>query len=86
MLDDKLITWKHMDVKAIENAYDKIHPLISGDYPDSKTRNKLIKLLEAFLPDYNFKCDEENNPPNVVNSGNIVVNVSKNNEYINIIF
>lgn len=75
-----------MNIKEIENAYDKISPLISGEHPNSKTRNKLKKLLEAFLPDFDIKCDEENNPYYVVDSGNFMVRVSKNDKYINIIF
>ena len=77
-----------MDLKLIEKTRNKIAPLIADDYPDAKTRIKVKKLMEAFLPNYEIKCDEENNPPNIIESGNIVVNVydRKFKEYTNVIF
>ena len=92
MVDSKLVTWGDMDIEAVENAFNKIRPLIEGEYPDSKTRVKLKKLMEAFLPEYDIKCDEENNPPEVMDSGNIVVKISTKKlpnqtySYIDVIF
>ena len=31
----------------VQDAYDKIAPIVAGDYPDSVTRTKIKKLLEA---------------------------------------
>ena len=44
--------------------------------------------MEAFLPYYEIKCDEENNPSTAVDSGHIWVRVSdaKNYRYIDVIF
>jgi len=74
---EKLKTWESMDVEAIEYAFNKVSPLIATDYPDAKTRTKVKKLMEAFLPDYDIKCDEENNPSEVVDSGHIFLRVNK---------
>ena len=74
---EKLKTWDGMDIEAIEYAFNKVSPLIATDYPDAKTRIKLKKLMEAFLPDYDIKCDEENNPPEVQDAQHIMVRVNK---------
>ena len=74
-LDKNLKTWEGMDIEAVEYAFNKISPIIAIDYPDAKTRAKVKKLMEAFLPDYEIKCDEENNPPEVMDSQHIFVTV-----------
>lgn len=74
-LNENLVTWNNLNIKLIEEAYYKISPLISSDYPDSKIKNKVKKLMEAFLPDYDIICDERNNPSDIVDSGNILVTV-----------
>jgi len=92
MSDGKINTWGDMDIPMIENAYNNIAPLIAGEYPDRKVRTKIKKLMEAFLPEYDIKCDEENNPPDVMDSGNVMVKVSTkiksdgSHNYINVIF
>ena len=92
MISENLKTWEGMDIEAIEYSYNKIAPVIAGDYPDSKTRTKVKKLMEAFLPDYVIKCDEENNPPEVQDTQHIMVRVSKpafpdgTTKYIDVIF
>jgi hypothetical protein len=92
MLSENLKTWEGMDIEVIEFAYKEISPLIQYDIIDSKTRTKLKKLMEAFLPDYDIKCDEENNPPEVVDSQHIIMRVSKpafpdgTTKYIDVIF
>lgn len=89
---EKLKTWEGMDIEAIEYAFNKVSPLIATEYPDAKTRTKLKKLMEAFLPDYEIKCDEENNSPEVVESQHIMVRVNKYMQhsgvvkYIDVIF
>lgn len=91
-LSENLKTWGDMDIPKIEKAYNDIAPLIAGEYPDAKTRTKLKKLMEAFLPDYEIKCDEENNSPKAMDSGNVMVRVSTkirpdgSHNYINVIF
>lgn len=81
-----------MNIKLIEEAYNKISPLIGSDYPDSKTRTKVKKLMEAFLPDYEIKCDEENNPSFFVDNGNVLVTVKTKTQidgsfnYVDVIF
>lgn len=75
MLDEKIKTWGNMDILLIKKAYDNIAPLIESDFPDKKTRKMIKKLMKQYLPDYKIKCDEENNPPNVMDSGHIFVQV-----------
>jgi hypothetical protein len=87
-----LITWNNMDIQLIEKTRDKIAPLIAGEYPDKRTREKVRKLMEAFLPDYEIKCDGENNPPEFVDSGRLMVRVkthtlpNQSYDYIDVIF
>lgn len=76
MLSPELITWDGLDVPAIEDAYNLIAPTIAGKFPDKETRENILGLMKANLPDYDIKCDEENNPPNVVDSGHVMVRVS----------
>lgn len=87
-LAPNLKTWEGMDIEAIEYTFNKVFPVIAGDYPDAKTRTKLKKLMEAMLPDYEIKCDEENNPPEVVDSQHIFVRVFdlKKLKYVDVIF
>lgn len=92
LINPSLNTWEDMDINSIEYAYEKISPIIADEYPNAKTRIKLKTLMEAFLPEYDIKCDEENNPPNLIDSGNIVVKVSTKKtlngtyKYIDVIF
>lgn len=57
---------------------------------DKGTRFVLKTILEDKLPGYIIKCDEENNPPSVVDSQNIMARVSKivngTTFYVDIIF
>ena len=76
-LGEGLKTWEGMDIEAIEYAFNKVSPLIASDYSDAKTCAKLKKLMEAMLPEYDIKCDEENNPPEVVEAQYIMVRVNK---------
>jgi hypothetical protein len=81
-----------MNIPKIEKTCNDVAPLIAGEYPDAITRTKLKKLMEAFLPEYEIKCDEENNTPEAMDAGNIMVTVSTPKRpngslnYVNIIF
>ena len=92
VLSEKLITWGDMDIPKITNVYNNIAPVIAGEYPDKKIRNEIKLLMEEALPEYVIKCDEENNPPEVMDSGNVFVMVSTKPKpdgsynYINVIF
>ena len=70
-----LVTWKYMDVEAIESAYNEIASKIAGNYPDKKTREFIKKEMEDRLPEYEIICDETNNSSTVIDSGNVVVRV-----------
>jgi hypothetical protein len=88
-----LITWgEGADIPQIKEAYEKIAPLVALDIPDAITRAKIKKLMKEALPDYEIKCDEENNSPEVIDNGNVMVRVSKPTfpsgsfNYIDVIF
>jgi len=65
----------NLDFQLIKNARDKILPLIITDYPDLIAMKKIKKLMEEALPDYEIKCDEENNPSTLLESGHVCVMV-----------
>ena len=58
----------------------------------SDTRETIKGLMKKELPEYEIKCDEENNPPEVIASGHIIVRVSTKPKldgsfnYINVIY
>ena len=82
-----IVTWADMDIPAIEKAYEDIKPLVLYEPCFKETRDKIKHMMEIALPNYKVKCDEENNPPNVVDSGNILVRVSDyKNSYVDVIF
>ncbi len=91
-LSEKLITWGDMDIAKITNVYNNIAPIIVGKLTDKITRNEIKLLMEEALPEYIIKCDEENNPPKVIDSGNIIIRIStkikpdKSYNYIDVIF
>ena len=77
-----------MDIKLIENVYEDIKLKVFGKYPDKKTRELIKDLMEKSLPLYKIKCDEENNPSETIEAGNIFVRIfdEKNYLYIDVIF
>ena len=82
-----------MDIPLIEQAYNDIAPRIEHEFPDKETRELIKSLMEKLLPDYEIKCDEENNPVNVIDSGNVFVRVIKRSpiqktvfNYVDVIF
>lgn len=80
MLDPKLITWEYLDMHLIEEAYNYTKKLIMREMCDSATRKIIVDLMKSKLPeDYDVKCDEENNPPEVIESQHIVATVSIKN-------
>jgi len=91
-LDYKSITWKNMDIPLIENAYKKVSEIVSLEQCNTETMNKIKSLMETYLPMYRIKCDEENNPPEVIYSGHIRARVmmdtflSGSYNYVDVIF
>jgi hypothetical protein len=91
-LSKNLKTWDNMNILLIEKVRNEIASLIAMNFPDVLTRIKIKNLMEEALPDYEIKCDEENNPPSVVDSGNVKVRVKTKTQpdssynYIDVIF
>ena len=88
MIDESLNTWKDMDLILIEKAYNKTREHVLFE-PINKATFLIIKnLMQSQLPNYKVKCDEENNPPQFANGGNILLTVNdpKSNQYVNVIF
>ena len=80
MIDPKLITWgtgREIDMDLLERTWNEVSPMLIGEMCDKETRAILKAELEKRLPDYTIKCNEENNPPCVIDNQNIMVRVSK---------
>ena len=88
MIDKSLVTWKNMDVKKIDKAYKRVKEKVLFEAIDRETIDAIRRGMEELLPEYKIKCDEENNPTDVIDSGNVMVRVSdpKTFSYINVIF
>lgn len=89
MLSPELVTWSGLDIALIEKAYEKIALLVDREMCDRKTRNRIRLMMIDELPLYHIKCDEENNPPDVIDSGHIFVRISITNNnylYVDVIF
>jgi predicted HicB family RNase H-like nuclease len=88
MLHKSLITWDGMNLKKIDKAYKKVRDIILFEAIDGETIDTIREGMEKLLPEYKIKCDEENNPPKSIDSGNVMVRVSdpKTLNFINVIF
>ena len=77
-----------MNIKRINQSYEDIRDTVLFEPISKETRDRIRRGMEDLLPEYRIKCDEENNPPDVIDSGKIIVRVSdpKTLEYINLIF
>jgi len=76
-----------LDIDKIQKAYDQILDEVLWEVISSDLRSKIKRLMEEKLPEYVIKCDEENNPTEVIDAGNIWVKVSdkKTQNYVNLI-
>lgn len=90
MIDKKLITWGGLNIKLIDKAYEEIAPKVQHRMCNKETRKIIREMMKEKLPEYNITCDESNNPPDVIDSGNILAHVSTyiNGEYkyVDVIF
>jgi len=65
-------------VEEIKKAYEIVKPIVIGEgFNDKETRKKTKGLLEVLLGDKidRVKCDEENNPPNVIDENILIAHV-----------
>jgi predicted HicB family RNase H-like nuclease len=90
MIDKKLNTWSGLNVKLIDKAYEEIAPKVQYRMCNKETRKIIREMMKEKLPEYDITCDESNNPPDVIDSGNVLVRVSKyihdEYKYVDVIF
>lgn len=72
----------------LQRVYDEISLDVAYELTNETTRKRIYHLMKEKLPYYEIKCDEENNPPEVVDQGQIWVRVTDPNTktYIDLIF
>lgn len=77
-----------MNLEKINDAYDLVRDSVLFQMIDGEIIDAIRRGMEDLLPEYKIKCDEENNPPLVIDNGNIIVRVSdpKTMNYINLTF
>lgn len=77
-----------LDTDLIQKAYDEILDHVVMDMISSELRNKIKKMMGEKLPFYEIKCDQENNPFEIVDAGNVWVRVTnpKTKSYIDVVF
>jgi len=85
---DQPRTWDGLDIDKIQNVRNEIFGIILFDLINPELRDRIKKLMEERLPDYQIKCDEENNPIEVVDSGHVRARVTdtKTQAHIDVIY
>ena len=85
---DQLRTWDSIDMVKLQKTYNEVFETVVFELINPSIRNKIKTLMEEKLPDYKIKCDEENNSPEVVASGHVMVNVTdpKTNNYVDVVY
>ncbi|TFG71762.1 MAG: hypothetical protein E4H26_11955 [Flavobacteriales bacterium] len=77
-----------IDINYVQEAYDEVREIVVFDMVDKVTREKIYTMMKEKLPYYRIKCDEENNPTEVIDNGNICARVTDpaSGNYIDMIF
>ena len=77
-----------IDFDYVQEVYNEILLEVLRDPADGATRQKIKTLMDEKLPYYTIKCDEENNPIEVTDSGHIWARVidRETNNYIDLVF
>ena len=65
-----------IDVEYVQEVYDEVSLEMAYELNNKKARTKIKDLMESKLPYYEIKCDEENNSPEVVDSGQVWIRVT----------
>jgi hypothetical protein len=80
-------------IKKVIKAYEALNAELQNDMPvnDTKTREIIKARLESELPHCDIKCDEENNPPDIIDACVGVaraqwINKAMEISYVNLIF
>jgi len=79
---------KGLDMNKVPIAHSEVFNHVVYDVIDSETWNKIKSYLWIKLPGCTIKCDEENNPTDVIDSGHVHARVTDDTtkEYIDLIF
>ena len=75
---------KHMQkMQRIKEAYDFINGVFMNGimFNDVETRRWVIEKLQGRLKDCIAKCDEENNPPEIIDKNLLIAKVMWNSDY-----
>jgi len=85
---EEVKTPERLDIDLIQDAYDEILEEVLFESITSELRNKIKRLMGEKLPFYEIKCDNENNPFDIIDAGNVWVRVSypKTQTYVDVIF
>lgn len=81
-------TWDGLDMDLISKAHAEVFNHVVYEAITSEAWNKIRTYLWIKLPGYHIKCDEENNPIDVVDSGHVHARITdeKTKAYVDVIF
>ena len=65
-----------LDLDYIQEVYDEVVLVIAFDLINKELNDRVKSIMEEKLPYYTIKCDEENNPIDIVDSGHLWVRVT----------
>jgi hypothetical protein len=73
---------KKIDNKILEHVKLLCYEVVLGEMIDQETRNNAKNTAAKFFKENDYsinwvKCDQENNPPDVVDSNRMIINVSE---------
>lgn len=76
---------KKIDKAVIEHVKILCYEVVLGEIIDQKTRNKAKEIAEKYLNNNGYKidlvkCDQENNPPDVVDSNKMNIKIVEQGE------
>lgn len=77
-----------IDINYVQDVYDEVVDVVMFDLISPELRDKIKGMMKEKLPYYEIKCDEENNPPEVVDNSNVWVRVTDpaTKNYIDLVF
>ncbi len=72
----------------ITNTYKTLNTKLLGDTPvnNAKLRSYVKSYLEKELPGTTVKCDEENNPPDVIDENCLIARVYWNKKDLDVVY
>jgi len=85
---DQPRTWTGLDMNYIQEVRQEVFEVVAFELITKEIREKIYTMMKEKLPYYKIKCDEENNPPDFVANGNVMVRVTdpSTRNYVDVIF